>query len=265
MERLTRLIGIGLLVGALGYSISHYQEAVSAMTPVDEEEALVLPIELEQQQAEIADGDPAAPPPRYLGFVDGYQSGRYTIEYAPLNEDPDEEPADDPTDDVPPVVASSEVTPGTMAPGLYATAFGVERCSYQIRRMASSRSKVEKLIGEDFLSEGRVLVSFNEIEPDVFTARPQCGEWMPWSPLVEPLTVAGNGDYWVGDLAQGIWDVPASCMWEKVVGFRGAELVDVQASGIGPEPLVVDEDTLGVRIRRCAAELKWSAEESEND
>jgi len=85
-----------------------------------------------------------------------------------------------------------------------------------------------------------------------------------------PLNRAGNGDYWVGDLAKGVWQLSSGCRWEKVVSFRGAMLHDVTAYGTAPRPLIVDDDTFGVRIRGCSGELTldlkatelWVAEEA---
>lgn len=138
---------------------------------------------------------------------------------------------------------------GPIEPGLYATGFDAEECEYELRRTTSERG--EWVIGHDYLGQGRTLVTLNSIEPDVFVATSGCGRWVPWTPLVVPLTQAGDGDYWVGDLEPGIWEVPDGCYWEKVASFRGADLADVMDSGTGPDPLVVDEGTLGVRIRTC--------------
>lgn len=263
MERLTRLIGIGLLVGAFATSAGYYLRTLSAITSEPTERNVVLAAEPTDQQSARSAGtvdehDPESPPPRYLTFSDGMRSGVYSVADLPTSRDRDVEPADDPrladypieTDIVP---DWSLVERGPLAPGIYATAFGVRDCSYEIRRV--NPSKVEVVIGEDRLGEGRMLVTINHIEPDVFTSMTQCGDWIQWSPLVEPLTTAGNGDYWIGDLEQGTWTVPADCIWEKVVGFRGAELADVQDSGFGPLPLVVDEETVGVRIRGCETSL----------
>lgn len=280
MDRLARIFAIALLVGVFGYSVSSFQRTIPAATPSDDDQELVLPIEAQRREA-IEAAEAAArekvsaddPPPLTLAFVEGYVSGRYTIEYAPITpeldpDDPDRTESsransnsdeNDDTDVDTIMIDAGDVVPGTMPPGLYATAFGVEDCRYEIRRIIStsrSRTVTERLIGEDYLPDGRMLVSFNEIEPDIFTARPTCGDWVPWSPVAEPLTVAADGDYWVGDLARGTWSVPDGCMWEKVVAFRGAELVDVEDSAIGPRPLIVDDETLGVRIRGCGVPME---------
>ncbi len=157
---------------------------------------------------------------------------------------------------------------GEIEPGLYATAYDTAGCSYQLTRVMVDRSVA--LIGEDSLAAGRMLVNINEIEPDWFTSSPGCGAWYRWTPLRVPLNRAANGDYWVGDLAKGVWQVPAGCRWEKVVSFRGAMLHDVTAYGKAPSPLVVDDETFGLRVRGCTSELTldlgatehWLAEEA---
>ncbi|MGI9598967.1 MAG: hypothetical protein ACR2QK_22580 [Acidimicrobiales bacterium] len=279
MERLTRLIGIGLLVGAFATSVGYYQRASSGMTSDQPDREMTLPIESaadgesaaeirsagstgsasDRSAGSVGKDDPYSPPPRYLTFTEGIRSGLYQVADVPTSRDRDVTPSRHGIDDSYPIETdlvphSSLAKQGQLAPGLYATEFGVRDCRYEIHRVDKSRT--ETMIGEDRLSEGRMLVTINEIEPDTFNAMPQCGDWVRWSPLVEPLTRAGNGDYWVGDLAAGTWTVPTDCVWEKVVGFRGAELVDVQDSAVGPAPLVVDDDTLGVRIRGCDAALQ---------
>ncbi len=263
MERLARPIGIALVVGVAIVSIGFFQRTLSAI--------VVEPTDRDQLAAESAGGrsagaampfgpasalDRDSKPPRYLSFTDGVRSGRYRV--ADLAGSSDRDVIAAPADDDYPV--ETDLVPhhtladiGRLAPALYATTFGVADCSYELRRVSTDR--VERVIGADRLARGRMLVSLNEIEPDAFVSAAQCGEWATWSPLVEPLTVAGNGDYWIGDLARGTWSVPAGCMWEKVVGFRGAVLADVEDSAAGPLPLDVDEDTLGVRIRGCKRPL----------
>lgn len=138
---------------------------------------------------------------------------------------------------------------GEIEPGLYATAFDTRGCSYELTMVNVERDLV--VIGEDELPEGRLLATIDEIEPDWFVSSEACEAWYRWEPLPVPLTRAGNGDYWYGDLSRGTWDVPRGCQWESVVAFRGAQLKDVVASGGGPQPLVVDDDTFGVRVRNC--------------
>ena len=138
-------------------------------------------------------------------------------------------------------------------PGLYATAFDREGCGYELRRYGPKGD--ERLIGQDHLPRGRMLVSLNAIEPDSFVPLIQCGGWSPWSALYEPLVVAGAGDYWIGDLAHGVWSVPEGCYWEEVADFRGARLADVVASGRGPSTLLIDDESLGLRVRECERPL----------
>ena len=251
MDRVIRVIGVGLVVALVAVTFGLYRRTVDA-TAERQADRQQLAQEL---AAERADGGRAVEDvPQYLAFVPGVRPGLHRVAEVEGSSDRDIRPRDPAGIDYP---VETDIVPGqTLAgggeplePGLYATAFGVENCSYQLRSVMQDRR--EAVIGEDRLLRGRMLVSVNEIEPDSFSAVPQCGEWAPWSPLVEPLRVAGDGDYWIGDLARGTWSVPDGCMWEKVVGFRGAELFDVQSSGNGTDPLVVDEDTVGVRVRGC--------------
>lgn len=146
-----------------------------------------------------------------------------------------------------------------LEPGLYASSFDTEGCHYEIHQLDPSGQL--RLIGEDRVPQGRVLVGLNLYEPDRFTAAPECGDWSPWTPVRRPLTQVGNGDYWVGDLARGTWSVPDGCLWEQVVDFRGARLSDVTDSGWGPGELVVDRETLGVRVRLCEQPLRLAEAE----
>ncbi len=255
-------MGIALLVGLAALSVGRFQEtaneipetkAVKAVSLADTEE-----IALAGLDSVAAAGD-EADPPRYLAFNEPIRSGIYDIADLPDSRDRDitestrgRDLSYPPETDLVPDASLSG--PGQLAPGIYATAFDVRECSFELRRIM--KNKREAVIGEDRLSQGRMLVSINEIEPDTFSSVPNCGDWIPWSPLEVPLTIIGNGDYWIGDLATGTWTVPTDCMWEKVVGFRGAKLWDVQDSGHGPEPLVIDDETLGVRIRGCGAAFR---------
>lgn len=273
MERLTRLIGIGLLVALAVMSITNFQETLDVVDDTMATRGATT--------AESGEGDGVGEldePPAYLTFTAGLSSGFYAVAELPDDDDSDSvddsdsdddsdtedtDDTDDPEDTAEDTDGEAESNPslndeGEIVPGLYATAFDVEDCSFELRRIM--RDDNEAVIGSDRLDRGRMLVSINEIEPDTFRAARECGEWMPWSPLVEPLRVAGNGDYWIGDLRRGVWEVPDGCMWEKVVGFRGAKLWDVQDSGFGPdEPLVIDEETVGVRIRGCGSDLVHSS------
>ncbi|MEM7272036.1 MAG: hypothetical protein AAF547_03050 [Actinomycetota bacterium] len=240
MERLrpfdlTRLLGIVGLFGLVWWSIGFHQDAVDAMTD-DASGAEAL-------GSEPVDDDviPDEEPPRYLAFSIGIPSGAYRIADLPDSEDTDytlREPNEQDLNDR-----------GSLAPGRYGTSFGVEGCSFELRRVM--RTRVEEVIGRDHLAEGRLLVDINGIEPDRFVSSPECGDWVPWSPVAEPLQEAGNGDYWIGDLAHGTWTVPEGCIWEEVVGFRGANLWDVKDSAWGPTELVIDDETLGIRLRNC--------------
>ncbi len=257
MESVTRFMGIALLVGLAALSVTRYQEAVEERPDSAPVRAVALPDTqpigpdgIEPIAGVGADGDV----PQYLAFGEPIRSGIYEIADLQTSDDIDitestkgRDLSYPPETDIVPGLTLAG--PGQLTPGLYATAFGVTDCSFELRRIM--RNKQEAVIGKDRLTEGRMLVSINEIEPDTFSSVPNCGDWIPWSPLAEPLTTAGNGDYWIGDLARGSWDVPEDCMWEKVVGFRGAKLWDVQDSGHGPESLIVDDTTLGIRIRGC--------------
>jgi hypothetical protein len=148
-----------------------------------------------------------------------------------------------------PLASSGREVSGEIAPGLYASGSETGGCSYELWRVMRDRS--EQVIGEDHLDQGRLLVTINDIEPDWFTSSAGCGRWLDWAALATPLTEAGNGDYWVGDLATGLWSIPDGCRWEKVVGFRGALLHDVVDSIVGPDVVAVDGETLGVRARSC--------------
>lgn len=147
---------------------------------------------------------------------------------------------------------------GEIVPGLYATDFDTEGCSYELWRVMK-KTRVNRVIGEDFLSDGRLLVTINGIEPDWFISTAPCGEWTQWRPRPDPTWPVDNGDYWIGDLAPGYWDVPANCLWEFVVGFRGANLNDVVDGGHGPGRILIDDDTVGVRVRGCHQPLTFSS------
>jgi hypothetical protein len=161
--------------------------------------------------------------------------------------------SDDVTFEASSIPASAQQLAGDLEPGLYATSFEAEDCTYELWQVLNDGQP--SVIAEEYLASGRLLVSINEIEPDWFSSTPGCGDWRQWEPLIQPLARADNGDYWVGDLARGRWSVPPGCLWEKVVAFRGAELADVEESGGPGSSLVVDGDTFGVRVRNCRAPL----------
>ncbi len=247
----TRLFGIVLVLGAFGWSVSFHQDAVAAIEADQAVEPTGRLSEETIEELELAE----EVVPEYLAFSIGISSGAYDIADLPDSRDRDYTARTSATsgDDTPVSEAFANYVPpelGSLNPGLYGTAFGVEDCSYELLRVM--RTKEERVVGEEYLNRGRLLVTINEIEPDRFISAPTCGDWVPWSPVLEPLESAENGDYWIGDLRRGTWNTPNGCIWEKVVGFRGASLWDVEESGRSPEPLVVDEDTLGVRIRGCA-------------
>ncbi len=162
----------------------------------------------------------------------------------------DEEPEDVDADE-------RKLVQGEITPGLYATSFETEDCSYELWRVLRNREPT--IIAEEYLASGRLLVTINGIEPDWFTSSDSCGEWREWTPQPEPLTMAVNGDYWLGDLTQGTWLVPRSCRWEKVVGFRGGFLYDVTERGHGPGAMNVDSDTYGLRVRGCREPMTLSS------
>ncbi len=148
---------------------------------------------------------------------------------------------------------------GEIEPGLYATAADATDCRFELWRVMRDRST--RIIGEEHLGDGRLLVTIDDLEPDWLTAAESCGDWYRWQPRSTPLDEAGNGDYWRGDLERGIWFVPQPCRWEKVVAFRGVRLSDVVDAGSGPGSLTVDGDTLGVRVRGCRSPMSLSSPE----
>lgn len=236
---ITRLLGIALLSALVAWSFGYYQDAVQTIQEDQDGPARSLARSV-QEEVDLTSAD--AEPPRYLALTVGFPSGAYRVADVPDSRDRDYTLRD--RDAAEAAEALEE-----LEPGLYGTSFTTEGCSFELRRVM--RTRIEQVIGQDFLRDGRLLVDINGVEPDSFISASECGEWVPWSPVVEPLTTADNGDYWIGDLARGTWDVPEGCVWEKVAGFRGANLWDVEESAWGPGELVIDEDTLGVRLRNC--------------
>ncbi|MCP5032646.1 MAG: hypothetical protein GY939_12640 [Actinomycetia bacterium] len=139
---------------------------------------------------------------------------------------------------------------GQLEPGLYSTVGEVDECDYQLWRVMK-RTRQGQVIGEEYISGGRLLVTIDGIEPDWFTAGIGCGQWQRWTPRADPTAPITNGDYGAGDLAPGTWQVPDGCLWERVVAFRGASLRDVAASGQGPAVLEIDDSGMGLRLRGC--------------
>ncbi|MFV0523461.1 MAG: hypothetical protein ACK5RL_03070 [Acidimicrobiales bacterium] len=243
-------IGVVLVVVAVSfaYSLSHL--------PQPGPRRVVMPERSPVEAIEAAAADPSAPPPEQLNF--SFPPGVFLVTDPT---DPTEAAADDrirprrPQLDDDTLLPSGLTTPaetlplGRIEPGLYATGFDTRGCRYELwRLMADGRPQA---IGEELLSNGRLLVTIDGVEPDWFASGAECGQWVEWTPLAQPLTRAGNGDYWSGDLGPGEWTVPAGCRWEKVAAFRGAQLLDVIGSGAAGEPLIVDAETTGVRIRGC--------------
>lgn len=255
MEWVARIIGVVAIFGLAAWSVNEADRAL-VDTPDETVEAKAI-----IEDSPVLDLIEAAPP-EYLAYGPGFSSGVYRVADLPDSDDRDNEPRDSDDDDedfveYDLVPGQSQSERGEVEPGLYATSFETKNCRYELRRVM--RDLEERVIGADHLQEGRVLVTINEIEPDRFVASPACGEWIPWAPVTQPLLKADNGDYWVGDLARGRWVVPDGCYWEKVVAFRGAELYDIETSGIGPAELVVDGETLGVRVRGCAQPMRHKA------
>lgn len=257
---ITRIVGLGLMIGLVAWSVAFFQESVEA---IEVDSAVGSDPSADRSLARGSERDDGKQP-EFLAFHAGFKPGIYDISDLPGSRDRDYqirssgssdsrstgESTASPSDPAPGVLANYvPEEQGSLAPGLYSTSFGVEQCSFELHRVM--RTRVEQVIGREYLAEGRLLVTINEIEPDRFVSTPSCGDWVPWSPVTEPLAVAGNGDYWIGDLEHGTWTVPTGCIWEKVVGFRGASLWDVEESARGPVELVVDEDTLGIRLRGC--------------
>ncbi|MEL7155553.1 MAG: hypothetical protein AAFN30_03030 [Actinomycetota bacterium] len=143
---------------------------------------------------------------------------------------------------------------GEIEPGLYSTDFDATDCGYELWHVAR-RSRTAERIGEEYLAEGRLLVTINGIEPDWFIADHNCGHWYRWQPRPEPTAPAATGDYWFEDLAPGRWLVPEGCLWEQTVAFRGALLRDVVASGQGPDLIEITEEPLGLRLRSCRSPI----------
>jgi len=285
MRWFLRSFGLAVILGLLAWSFLYSFNEIESIADgssdqhMESSTAAADPFGDDSVVASSDDGQE----PEYLAFIGGIPSGRYRVADLPGSNDWDygerggRTPAAPSISDGNPVDETVEVIDGpyvsgaestdveddsepevsernhpelpSIRPGLYATRFGVENCEYELRRIMNDNR--EHVIGHDQIQKGRLLVTINEIEPDSFVATRSCGEWSPWSPLAEPLTMAGNGDYWIGDLALGIWDVPTGCYWEKVVGFRGALLLDVEEAGTGPDPLTIDRFTLGVRVRTC--------------
>ena len=144
---------------------------------------------------------------------------------------PEGPPLETATTDLAPRCSRTSVE-GEVEPGLYATAFGTAECSYELWRSwtietpaRSARSTERGAASRDRRRHRAPTGSRRRIRAASGTGGSRCPT---------PLTEAGDGDYWVGDLSRGVWFVPEPCRWEKVVAFRGVRLADVTASGSGP-------------------------------
>lgn len=282
MEWPYRLAGLVVLLVMVFSALVYGAEQLAAMT--DDQAQSDSDSQYTKRAATVSRDEPAQ-----LAFTEGgFTVGTHRIKPEVLEpiDDEDVEDDDDVEDQDDDVNGSGddqtnddaedrdEAVPGLNA-GLYTTTFEAENCSYRLingegdipfdylyepdpydaeeyngSRVRRNDQQV-RVIGEDHLHQGRMLVTINGIEPDTFTSSNGCGSWIPWSPLQTPLTKAGDGDYWVGDLVQGEWTVPPGCIWEKVAAFRGGRLDDVIHSDLGPGSVMIDEGTLGLRIRQC--------------
>lgn len=272
---MARLVAIGLLLWAvytsIGYSVDRFPEPSAAVateakpSPVEAISEVELgpePLQEPYRRRPVAAAGAYAvadsPDPKVAARDRDYRPRRRLFvsdEDALDPVDRDSEDSDDTT--------RRRLVEGDIEPGLYTTAFDTENCSYELWRVMRDRNT--RVIAEEYLSRGRLLVSINDVEPDWFTSTESCGGWYSWEPMPTPLTSAGDGDYWIGDLARGIWFVPSSCRWEEVVAFRGATLADVVDSGSGPSSLTVDRDTLGIRIRGCRSPITLSSAEGDGN
>ena len=138
---------------------------------------------------------------------------------------------------------------GSIDPGIYVTPVTATDCSFELTRIAEDGSV--QVVGSDEITQGRLIVNINGVEPDFFYSTPGCGEWSEWSQLSEPLSAIDNGDYWIGDLVEGTWQTGDGCTWERVSDFRGAQLADIVESGNDQNNFAINESMTGVRIRNC--------------
>jgi hypothetical protein len=257
-----RVLGVAGILVAFAAGLTLFLQA----TGTGPEEAVVVLPDL-ARVAEEATIEPSEEP-RYLAFRATMDSQIYTVDRldgltgdlddrtaATRRSEADSDGVDAglETDLFPPYPLARQAS---IAPGLYATRFGIDECSFELRRTDDQGD--ERVIGQDRVVGGRMLVTVHDVEPDVFDPSSSCGQWSEWSPLVAPLQQAVSGDYWRSDLRRGRWSVSRGCEWEKVVGFRGADLADVVDSGIGPGTVELDEDTLGLRVRRCPDGMSWN-------
>ena len=216
------------------------------------------PVDVDVAEQDVVEEAVDEPPPEFLSFAAEIEAGDYRVSEPTgkkskrLDKDITQRKSDIEKSNRVPLAKLPEIDPG-----IYTTAFDVENCGYALS--AVHKDRVERDIGTDTLAQGRMMVTIEGVEPDRFSSDEACGSWSTWSPLADQLTTADNGDYWTGDLTPGIWQVPAGCIWEKVIAFRGSRLSDVEESGIGPLPLEVDSKTTGVRIRGCSKPIVFTS------
>lgn len=285
---MARLVGIVVLVWAIytsiGFAITNAPQAAAATVSEPVEQPSPLDAISDAVSDPVVAIDPALAGPSWgpgayaVGDSPDSQIASRDRDYRPRTrlfvtsseaeeasddrdgDEDDDERRDDGDEDEEGELADAEerkLVRGEITPGLYATSFETEECSYELWRVM--RSRESKAIAEEYLSAGRLLVTINGIEPDWFTSTDSCGEWREWSPQPEPLTMAENGDYWIGDLTEGTWLVPRSCRWEKVVGFRGGFLYDVVEHGQGPGVVNIDDEIPGFRLRGCREPMTVSS------
>jgi len=158
---------------------------------------------------------------------------------------------------------SKKTIKGSIDPGVYVTPFATKDCEYELWRIMENGE--EQLIGSDAISEGRLIVNINGIEPDRFYSTEGCIEWSEWSQLEEPIKSISNGDYWTGDLQPGTWKLGIGCTWERVIDFRGALLTDSKDSGIYPGEIGIGKEDLGIRVRGCKSPIKFESDDIAED
>ena len=267
-----KIIGVFLFVGALVGTSAAF---IVLQKVSENNQATLEALPNSEQEAEVEID------PKYLAYVPSIEAGiSYRVknsdhsELAVIDEDHElvNEEADDrgADDELSPeqqaerdAAAAKAELKGFVGPGIYVTDFGLDSCEYELWRVLEDNK--EHLIGQDEIRSGRLIVNLNVVEPDRFYSSPECGDWSEWTPLAEPLETAGNGDYWIGDLKKGTWSVPRGCIWERVSDFRGANLLDVKQSGLGPTEIAIDDEELGLRVRGCRSDLTFVSEQIDDD
>lgn len=197
---------------------------------------------------------PSETVPEYLAFVQPFEAG---VSYSVAKPDDSDEIVESSSGNDSSETSTPVEVSGTIPAGVYVTPVGVKDCEFELWRTMEDGS--EQMIGSDYLKEGRMIVSINEVEPDRFYSSEGCGEWSPWSNFTEELLYTSNGDYWTGDLKKGVWKVGAGCVWERVRDFRGTALVDSVETGLGPDRVAIGEESLGLRVRGCLQPLEFES------